>query len=110
MKLTAEEELWLESYREILSKQFPGVVDQIIVFGSKAKGTATEDSDLDLLLVIRDGDWKVKDAITQPGYLLALDRNAVPSMIVLTRKEWESLRIREAPFWQTVQRDGVALQ
>ena len=59
-------------------------MDQIIVFGSKAKGTATEDSDLDLLLVIRDGDWKVKDAITQPGYLLALDRNAVPSMIVLT--------------------------
>jgi predicted nucleotidyltransferase len=55
MKLTAEEELWLESYREILSKQFPGIVDQIIVFGSKAKGTAMEDSDLDLLLVIRDG-------------------------------------------------------
>ena len=52
----------------------------------------------------------MKDAITQPGYLLALDRNAVPSMIVLTSEEWESLRRREAPFWQTVQRDGVVLQ
>jgi hypothetical protein len=37
MKLTAEEEVWLEGYREILSKQFPGVVDQIIVFGCKAR-------------------------------------------------------------------------
>jgi predicted nucleotidyltransferase len=110
MKLTSEEELWLSSYREILAKQFPDLVEQIIVFGSKAKGTATEDSDLDLLVVIRDGDWKVKDAITRPGYLLALETNAVPSMIVLTGEEWESLRRREAPFWQTVRRDGVVLQ
>ena len=110
MKLTTEEEQWLKGYREMLAKQFPDVVDQIIVFGSKAKKTATEDSDLDLLLVIRAGDWKVKDAITQPGYLLALDTDAVPSIIVLTREEWESLRRREAPFWQTVQRDGVTLQ
>ena len=110
MKLTTEEEQWLKGYRELLARQFPGLVEQIIVFGSKAKGTATEDSDLDLLMVIRDGDWKLKDAITQPGYLLALDTNAIPSIIVLTSEEWEALRTREAPFWQTVQRDGVALQ
>ena len=110
MKLTTEEEQWLKGYRELLARQFPGLVEQIIVFGSKAKGTATEDSDLDLLIVIRDGDWKLKDAITQPGYLLALDTNAIPSIIVLTSEEWEALRTREAPFWQTVQRDGVALQ
>lgn len=110
MKLTSEEEIWLKSYREALVQQFPGVAEQIIIFGSKAKGTATEDSDLDLLVVIREGDWRVKDAITQPGYLLAVDTNAVPSIIVLTKEEWESLHRREAPFWQTVQRDGVVVQ
>jgi uncharacterized protein len=110
MNLTAQEELWLKSYRAILAKHFPDLVKQIIVFGSKAKGTATEDSDLDLLIVIREGDWKIKDAVTEPGYLLALDTNTVPSMIVLTDEEWESLRRREAPFWQTIRTDGVVLQ
>lgn len=110
MKLTPEEELWLESYRKILAKQFPGLVEQIIIFGSKARGTSTEESDLDLLVIIREGDWRVKDSITQPGYLLALDTNSVPSIIVLTSEEWKSLHRREAPFWQTVQRDGVVVQ
>ena len=109
MKLTPEEELWLKSYCEALARQFPGLVEQLIIFGSKARGTATEESDLDLLVVIREGGWRVKDAITQPGYLLAVDTNSVPSIIVLTREEWGSLRRREAPFWQTVQRDGVVV-
>lgn len=110
MNVTSGEELWLRNYRETLAREFPGIVDQIIIFGSKAKGTSTEESDLDLLVVIREGDWRVKDGITQPGYLLAVDTNSVPSIIVLTREEWESLRRREAPFWQTVQRDGVVVQ
>lgn len=110
MKVTPGEELWLKNYRETLAQQFPGLVEQLIIFGSKARGTSTEESDLDLLVVIREGDWRVKDAITRPGYLLAVDTNAVPSIIVLTSEEWESLHRREAPFWQTVQRDGVVLQ
>jgi uncharacterized protein len=110
MKVTLAEEQWLKTYRETLAGKFPGLVEQVIVFGSKARGTSREESDLDLLVVIREGDWRVKDAITRPGYLLAVGTNAVPSIIVLTREEWESLQRREAPFWQTVQRDGVVLQ
>jgi hypothetical protein len=34
----------------------------------------------------------------------------VPSIIVLTVEEWGRLQKREAPFWQTVTRDGVAVQ
>ena len=110
MKLTREEQNWLEVYRQALSQQFPGLVERIIIFGSKARGTATADSDLDLLVVIREGDWRLKDAITQPGYLLAIGTDVVPSIIVYTVEEWELHRKRQAPFWQTVTRDGVIVQ
>lgn len=109
VKLTPEEQVWLDAYREALAQRFPELVRQIIIFGSKARGAATADSDLDVLVVIREGDWRLKDAITQPGYTLAISADVVPSIMVYTAEEWELLRKRQAPFWQTVKRDGVAV-
>jgi predicted nucleotidyltransferase len=107
MNLTLEDHVWLDAYRKALDEQFPGLVEQIIIFGSKARGTATADSDLDLLVVIREGDWRQKEAVALPGYELSIETDVVPSIIVFTREEWELHRRRQAPFWQTVTRDGV---
>ena len=109
MKLTTEEQAWLDAYRQTVTEQFPGLIKQIIIFGSKAKGTARADSDLDLLVVIREGDWRLKDSVTQPGYLLAIDGDVVPSIMVYTAEEWEQRRRDEAPLWQMVNRDGVVV-
>jgi len=107
LKLTSQEQQWLDEYRKALDEQFPGLVEDMIIFGSKARDSATEDSDLDILIVIREGDWHQKQAVTQPGYMSAIETDVVPSFIVLTRYEWEQHRKRQAPFWQTVTRDGV---
>jgi len=109
MKLTQEEELWLKSYGQALARQFPGLVEQIVIFGSKARGTATTDSDLDILVVIREGDWRLKDLVTAPGYELSLGTEVVPSIMVYTREEWGQRRRDGAPFWQVVNRDGVVV-
>jgi predicted nucleotidyltransferase len=85
-------------------------VQHLILFGSKAWGTATADSDLDLLVVIQHGDWRLKDAVAETGYLLAVGTDVVPSIIVLTLEEWSRLQKRAAPFWQGVTRDGVTVQ
>jgi len=107
MRLTHEEQAWLEAYRKELAEQFPGLVEQIIIFGSRARGTATLDSDLDILLIIREGDWRLKEALATPGYDLAVGTDMVPSILVYTEQEWEDRRRLQAPFWQAVDRDGV---
>lgn len=109
MNLTRDEQAWLDSYRQALAEQFPNLVEEIVIFGSKARGTAKTDSDLDVLVVIREGDRRLKDAVRRPGYLLSIGTDAVPSMMVLTREEWKLLQKRQAPFWQTVTRDGVVV-
>lgn len=109
MNLTRDEQEWLDAYRKALGEQFSGLVEEILIFGSKARGTARPDSDLDVLVVIREGDRRLKDAVRRPGYMLSIGTDAVPSMIVLTREEWSLLQKLEAPFWQTVTRDGVVV-
>ena len=109
LTLTPDEQAWLNAYIKALDAQFSEMIEDIIVYGSRARGTATQDSDLDIIVIIREGDWKIKQAVASPGYLLATGTQVVPSLLVFTLREWEDHRLMEAPFWQIVIRDGVVV-
>ena len=107
LTLMREERIWLEAYQKALKAQFADIIKDIIIFGSKARGSSNGDSDLDILVVIREGDWETKKSVAEPGYMLAIGTEVVPSLIVLTAEEWIYHQDYEAPFWQTVTRDGI---
>jgi predicted nucleotidyltransferase len=109
MNLTAQEIAWISRYRSELDAAFPGLVQQIIVFGSKARGTAGPDSDLDLLVLIRAGDWRVRAAVAEVGYVLSDEPDVDPSITVRAIEEWHTRGGSRSPFWQTVTRDGIAV-
>ena len=52
LTLDAAEQAWLDAYRIELRTRHPGVVRQLVIYGSKARGDAHEDSDLDVLVVL----------------------------------------------------------
>lgn len=110
MNLTGEDQRWLEGYQKALEEQFPGLVERVIIYGSKARGTDTPDSDLDVLLLIREGDWRLKRALTAPGYELAIGTDVVPSIQVYTLAEWQRMGERRSVFREAVERDGAAVQ
>jgi len=107
--LTPAETLWLQAYQNLLATEFPGCVEEISIFGSKARGDARADSDLDVLVVIRDGDCRFKEALTRPGYDLAIGTDVVPSLHVYTVAEWEQLRKHASAFREVVERDRVTV-
>ena len=109
LHLNSEEQQWLADYQLEITHKFPDAIEQITVFGSKARGDFTADSDLDIMVVIKEGDWRRKEAIARPGHLLAIGSNVVPSFVVYTQEEWEQRRKGDSPFWQAVTRDGVAV-
>ncbi len=107
MKLTLAEQTWLDDYRQALSKQFPELVEEMVVFGSKARGEAGPESDLDVLVIVREGDRGLKRAIRHLAHELAAVSDAVPSIMVYTREEWIRRERNASPFYQAVTRDGV---
>jgi len=106
LTLTREERIWLTAYQKALEAQFADLIKDLIIYGSKARGSSNEESDLDVLVIIYEGDWKTKKSVAEPGYTLAIGTEVVPSLIVLTAEEWIYHQDNEAPFWQTVTRDG----
>ena len=52
--LTAEAEARLKAFRLEVEKALPGQVTEMRLFGSRARGDATEDSDYDVAVFLRD--------------------------------------------------------
>lgn len=107
-KLTPADRRLLDEFRERLNRDFGGVVDAIVVFGSKARGEATKDSDLDILVLIEAGDWRLKDQIADVAYDLAIGTDVVPTVMVYTTSEWDYLARIGSTFRAAVEDDGVA--
>ena len=107
MKLSKNEKVWLDKYRCELKRRFPGLVERLLVYGSKARGDAGPDSDLDLLLIVKDQAARRKLQLRWIGYMLAADTDVVPSILAYTTDEWERRRQSRSPFRRAVERDAV---
>ena len=109
LKLTRDEDAWLQAYRRALAAQHPGAVSQLLIYGSKARGTAHAESDLDVLLIVKNEAAARKRDLRRIGYLLAATSDAVPSIFAYTEDEWESRRRRGSTFRRAVERDAVSV-
>src|SRR5215468_1179984 len=107
LKLTREERAWLNDYRKAIEEKHPGVVQEMLIYGSKARGQAHAESDLDVLLVITNEAGSLKKKLRRIGYLLAGTSNILPSILAYTQEEWESRRRNRSSFRQAVERDAV---
>jgi predicted nucleotidyltransferase len=107
MRLTEGEQAWLNAYHEALTAQFPGAVEKVLIYGSKARGDAGPDSDLDVLVIVTDEAESLKRPVRRVGYLLAAATDVVPSIMAYTRREWEQRKESGSPFRRNVERDGV---
>ena len=79
------------------------------VFGSRARGTAGEDSDLDVFIEIEDVDRQTREAIDDVVWEVGFRRSVVISPFVVTRRELEESALRSSPVVASILRDGVRL-
>ena len=108
LKLTPDEQAWLGEYRQTLAKDYPGLVDDIIIYGPHARGVTDPDFDLRVLVLIKGGSRETKDAISYLGHFQAVTTKAAPLIIVYTAAEWAERKRIGATFYQMA-RDGVSV-
>lgn len=107
LELTREEQAWLDAYRDALNKQHPEAVQEMLIYGSKARGQAHGDSDLDVLLIVTNNAGGLKKELRWIGYLLAARTDVLPSILAYTQEEWESRKRSGSTFRKAIERDAV---
>ena len=97
LRLNPDEQAWLNAYRRALEQEHPGLVKRMLIYGSKARGDDHLESDVDMLLIIRNDAHHLKRELRRLGYLLAATSEVVPSILAYTEDEWESRRESGSP-------------
>jgi uncharacterized protein len=98
---------FLQRAATVLAEQLP--VEEIWLFGSCARGTAGPDSDLDLLVVLKDGHG-LKRPTAECFRLLFGMRDVVPvDVVALSRTDWEYEKAHPFGLYGDAAKDGVLL-
>lgn len=83
---------------------------EIILYGSRARGTARTDSDWDFLILLPSAaDNKLETQIQDRLYDVELETNSVLSSIIRSKQEWRSARYAVLPLRQQIEQEGVPL-
>lgn len=91
-------------------QQYGDVIEQILLFGSVARGQETGiDSDVDLLVILADDFDKreYEDRVREMAYDIELDRGVILSLIVKSASEYE--HVSDHPFFRTVRQTARVL-
>lgn len=87
----------------------PGV-KAVVLFGSAARGTPTVDSDVDLLVVVEEGDaWRVRSSLYELIYPIMVGSNLDISLMVATVAGWRRMVREEDPIVESILKDGQIL-
>lgn len=99
LQLAKELYRWLEN---ILDEQV-----QVTQLGSQAQCDATDESDVDMLVVLPDQEKNTLDTVLEIAWEIGFEAGKVISVVPATRDELPWLSA--SPFFQTVQREGVSV-
>lgn len=90
--------------RERLTREL-GQPVEVIMFGSQARGDATKESDIDLLVVLPSLDSRVMELAFDVAWEIGFEAGKVISVIPAEKNELK--RLAASPFYRAVQREGI---
>lgn len=105
----------MDNLQQIFEKLIPGfqaifgnVLDRIILYGSVARGTSTDESDIDIAVVVGKYTEDMHDKMIDLTVDLELEYNKVLSVLLIdcdNFREWGDV----LPFYKNMKKDGIML-
>ena len=107
--LAPRERQAVERFVDTLLQQYPERVLEAALFGSKARGDSTPDSDIDILLIVDKDDWQFSHVISTIAARVSLEYDVLIGPRVIGRERWESMKRCRFSLYRNIAAEGIHL-
>jgi uncharacterized protein (UPF0332 family)/predicted nucleotidyltransferase len=111
--LTRADRLALKWFLKFLARELPNQVERVILYGSKARGEASSESDLDLLLVTRDNSVLIDPSraldADNPIATVTMEALSKYGVLLAPLARPQSALRRWSPLFAHIQEEGIEL-
>ncbi len=91
-----------------LQEKYRNAVKEIRVFGSRARGEQTPESDIDIMVLLdMPVDWRIKKEIHSLLAEIDLEYDVILSARIFSVDQWQSPLFRITPLFKSIEREGV---
>lgn len=99
---------WLKKLKKELLEVEPTV--ELILYGSRARGTAKEDSDWDLLILTENEKitLDIEKKYRMPVVLIEIEIGEVISLQLFNKKEWHT-KYYISPYYKNIKKEGILI-
>jgi len=98
----------LKKIISLIKEKYPN--SNVYLYGSRARGNFTSESDWDILVLLPDDQItnEIEESIIESLYDLELETGEVISPLIYSQKEWDN-KHSVTPFYNNVMREGMLL-
>ena len=99
----------VQAYMQALLNRFGARVVDVLLFGSRARGDAVEDSDTDLIVIVADPTDRELQDVRGLAFDTWLSHHVLLSIRAFSRRNWQDLETTRSLFFRNVMHDGFSL-
>jgi len=107
--LTDKERQIVMEFVERVRQRFDGQLISVVLFGSRARGEAELDSDMDVLVVMSNAAPEIRKEIRYLAVEVWLEHDIYLSTRVWSRAHWRKLEELQTLLYRNIHRDGINL-
>lgn len=105
--ITADDERIARKFKRRLQVLSP--VKRLVVYGSRARGDAAEDSDMDVFIELASLTPKLRRQISDIAWEIGFDEGVIISTFVATSQAIMNSPLAANPILKAIESDGIAI-
>ncbi len=107
--LTPREGKAISVFKERLQKNWGGKISRLCLFGSRARGEGSEDSDIDVLILLKEAPYSLRGQIFEIAADLLVEYDVEISPLVMSEAHFNDLKRRERLLPREIEKDSLPL-
>jgi len=99
----------IDQFKKLLAKKLKVSQTKVVLFGSRARGDAAPDSDMDVLVILDNPTEEEEEYVSECAWEAGFDHGIVIAPIVYSKQEWERGPEQFSLLARAIEEEGIPI-